>query len=175
MKENCFSASKGEPELLYRASVIFASWLFIDICFPFVESTKKKLSMRLFYCNCLICVSRLQELEELFDHFFKEEDENITKQQKEKAKRERERLEEQKREEQKESHRMLAKLKAETRKREKKMLRGHKRMLAELVYERAMEEETGKMSKKFNKKLERMQKEVEDALREIQRSECTIL
>ncbi|XP_049274177.1 uncharacterized protein LOC125759444 [Rhipicephalus sanguineus] len=106
------------------------------------------------------------DLEELFQHFFKEEEEIIRKEQEEEAKRDRERLEHQKREEQRERERIAEREKSEAR--EAEMERERERMeekLRKVEEEQARDRErTAKAeseTEELKKKMADMEKDVE--------------
>ncbi|XP_037524729.2 atlastin-1-like [Rhipicephalus sanguineus] len=112
-----------------------------------------------------------KDLEELFNHFIKDAEETIKKEQEEEAKRERERDEERKREEQRERERILEKQNAEAREAEmqrerEKMNKKQKETEQERDREKERAEKSEREKEEMSKKLADLAKNLEDAIKE---------
>ncbi|KAH8030697.1 hypothetical protein HPB51_011484 [Rhipicephalus microplus] len=108
-----------------------------------------------------------KDLEELFDHFMKEEEEIIRKEQEEEAKRERERQLEREREEQRKRERELERQKAEAREAEMKrereaMKEKERKMKEERIREKERAERLERDKEEFNRQMTAMKKKCED-------------
>ncbi|XP_075727547.1 atlastin-1 isoform X1 [Rhipicephalus microplus] len=117
--------------------------------------------------SCTFMDVLIKDLEELFDHFMKEEEEIIRKEQEEEAKRERERQLEREREEQRKRERELERQKAEAREAEMKrereaMKEKERKMKEERIREKERAERLERDKEEFNRQMTAMKKKCED-------------